>query len=245
MKNLTTFCKGGFLVFTILIIQLSACKKKETPPPPPPAAPIANFTYTGDNTYASATVDFTSTSTNATSYLWDFGDNGSSTQASPQHIYLNGGVYTVTLTAMGAGGTNSKTKTVNILNRPTTCKITNVKITAMPFVDASSASWDFSSGPDVFFKILDINNIVLVDGTSSRVTDVTQASLPISWNFTTPFSISPLNTDRFFHIWDYDTPDPDDYIGYVGFNPSSYSNYPTSVNISRGSINITLTVTWQ
>lgn len=242
MKNLKSFCKGGFFVFTILIIQLSACKKKENPPP---AVPIANFIYTGANTYASATVSFTSTSTDATSYLWDFGDNGSSTEASPQHTYLNGGVYTVKLTVIGAGGSNSTTKTVNILNKPTTCSITNIKITAMPFVDASSVSWDLSSGPDVFFKIADVNNSILLDGKSSRFTDITQDSLPISWDLTTPFSISPLNTDRIILVFDYDTLDPDDYIGYVFLNPSTYSNYPTSINLSKGGINITLTVTWQ
>ena len=33
------------------------------------------------------------------SYLWDFGDNGASIQTNPNHLYLNAGVYNVTLTA--------------------------------------------------------------------------------------------------------------------------------------------------
>ena len=32
-------------------------------------------------------------------YLWNFGDNGSSIQISPSHLYLSDGTYTVTLTA--------------------------------------------------------------------------------------------------------------------------------------------------
>ena len=46
-----------------------------------------------------STVVFNNTSTNATSYVWNFGDGGSSTQKNPTHIYLTKGDFTVTLTA--------------------------------------------------------------------------------------------------------------------------------------------------
>ena len=45
------------------------------------------------------TVSFTNLSTNADSYLWDFGDGSTSTQTNPQHTYTTKGSFTVKLTA--------------------------------------------------------------------------------------------------------------------------------------------------
>lgn len=57
--------------------------------------PSAGFTSTQiDNI-----VGFTNTSQNASSYFWDFGDGGTSTEVNPSHEYLENGEYTVTLTA--------------------------------------------------------------------------------------------------------------------------------------------------
>jgi Zn-dependent metalloprotease/PKD repeat protein len=44
----------------------------------------------------------TNQSTNANSYSWDFGDNSTDTQATPQHTYTQPGTYTVTLVASNA-----------------------------------------------------------------------------------------------------------------------------------------------
>jgi PKD repeat protein len=55
--------------------------------------PSADFNYsiTGN------TVDFNNTSNNATSYLWNFGDNNFSTNENPNHTYTAAGNYSVTL----------------------------------------------------------------------------------------------------------------------------------------------------
>jgi len=45
------------------------------------------------------TVHFTNKSTNATSYIWHFGDGGTSTLTNPSHLYGNSGNYTITLIA--------------------------------------------------------------------------------------------------------------------------------------------------
>lgn len=75
---------------------------------PPP--PVANFTASPTNGVAPLAVTFTNTSTGAASYNWNFGDGSSNTIANPGHTYTNAGTYTVTLTAVGAGGTNSLTR---------------------------------------------------------------------------------------------------------------------------------------
>lgn len=52
----------------------------------------------------SGRVNFNNTSTNSTSYSWDFGDGAMSTDQNPSHDYLLEGTYTVTLIATGPGG---------------------------------------------------------------------------------------------------------------------------------------------
>ena len=49
------------------------------------------------------TVSFKNLSTNADSFLWDFGDGATSTDANPQHTYTTKGSFTVKLTATNKG----------------------------------------------------------------------------------------------------------------------------------------------
>jgi PKD repeat protein len=56
-------------------------------------------------------VDFSNESIgDYTSSSWDFGDGGSSTQTNPSHTYTSHGVYSVTLTVSGPGGSKSYTR---------------------------------------------------------------------------------------------------------------------------------------
>ena len=60
---------------------------------------------------------FTNESTgNYDTCLWDFGDNGTSTQCDdPIHTYTSAGLYTVELTVSGLGGSDTETMTDHIL----------------------------------------------------------------------------------------------------------------------------------
>ena len=78
------------------------------------ALPTANFS----TSTCSSTINFTNTSSGATSYLWNFGDGGTSTATNPSHTYANTGTtYTVTLTATSANGCTN-TKTLSVTPRP-------------------------------------------------------------------------------------------------------------------------------
>ena len=70
--------------------------------------PVVDFS--ADN--SSGSVQFTDLSQNATSWSWDFGDGGTSTDESPVHTYSAAGNYTVTLTASNEMGSASKASTV-------------------------------------------------------------------------------------------------------------------------------------
>lgn len=68
----------------------------------------ANFTSAANG----STVTFTNTSTNADTYLWDFGDGNTGTEQNPVHTYAAPGVYQVKLTASSPCNTIEKTAEV-------------------------------------------------------------------------------------------------------------------------------------
>ncbi|MFZ4670827.1 MAG: PKD domain-containing protein [Flavobacterium sp.] len=239
MKNCI---KGVSMLF--IIAMFFGCSKDD---PSSTSAPTVDFSYSGANNPAPSTVSFTSTTTNATNYLWDFGDNGSSTSANPQHLYTTGGVYTVRLTVTGAGGTTSISKTVNIGASLTNVKISKVTIVNIPFTKLGGTSgWDLDgTGPDVFFQIQDQNSTVLFDVTSAnRLNNVTPSILPFFWTLTNPFVITNLTQSRFIQLFDYDLGTPNEDMGYVGFLMSNYttgsSAYPSSVTETNSTYGITV-----
>ncbi len=76
---------------------------------PPLFLPDANFTFS----VTDLTVTFTNTSSNATSYVWDFGDGvGTSTDENPTYTYAEEGIYAVKLTATNSDGSTEYTKNV-------------------------------------------------------------------------------------------------------------------------------------
>lgn len=89
----------------MMVAGLTSCKKP---------VPVADFTFTVDGLVAT----FTNASTDATTYVWDFGDGGTSTEASPAHTYADFGLYSVKLTATGEGGEDIVTKDVELVFTP-------------------------------------------------------------------------------------------------------------------------------
>jgi gliding motility-associated-like protein len=84
-------------------------------------------------------VSFTNTSTNATSYFWEFGDAATSTAVHPSHSYAEPGVYKVCLTASNQGGCNDSI-----------CK--NINVRDVPVIDVPTAfSPNGDNHNDVFY----------------------------------------------------------------------------------------------
>jgi len=69
-----------------------------------------------------ADVDFTDATVGGISYLWDFGDGGTSTQVNPNHIYTMPGNYTV------------KLKVCNISNCDSLTRINYIQVSSNPFL---------------------------------------------------------------------------------------------------------------
>jgi PKD repeat protein len=79
--------------------------------------PVADFTFTPNNSPAPANVTFTNSSTGSpTSYVWNFGDGSpTSSETNPTHRYSEPGTYQVSLTATNASGSDTELKTVTVV----------------------------------------------------------------------------------------------------------------------------------
>lgn len=104
-------------VFAMTALVFAACGPDNTTPTPPTPGPGTGNENTGGETKElkadftfevdALTVQFKDASEGATAYLWNFGDENTSTEASPEHTYDAAGTYTVKLTVQDAAG-NSK-----------------------------------------------------------------------------------------------------------------------------------------
>jgi hypothetical protein len=91
---------------------ISSCSKTATPTPthtlppvPPTPKPTTCVSGVPDSTYVNQSVTFTSCSSGATSYLWDYGDSSArDTTQIVTHTYTKPGIYRVTFTPSNAGG---------------------------------------------------------------------------------------------------------------------------------------------
>jgi len=94
----------------ISLMLISSCKKED------PNAPKACFVIP-DEVYAGELATFNaSCSENADSYVWDFGDGGSSTDINPAYTYMDDGSYNVSLTVSNdVGDSDQMSATVTVM----------------------------------------------------------------------------------------------------------------------------------
>jgi len=105
MKNKKTILAIAAIIAVLSISMISGCSK------PDDNNPTACFTA-DDSVFVDVPIQFTNCSQEAISYNWNFGDGGTSTDASPSHTYAANGNYIVTLTVTNAEGSNTTTRTV-------------------------------------------------------------------------------------------------------------------------------------
>jgi len=111
-------------------------------------APVTAFNASVRSGFAPLSVKFTDATKYATSWAWDFGDGGTSTEKSPTHIFSAVGKYNVSLTATNEIGTNVKTET-EYINVTPLAKLTGgglLKGGAMSSIEGWTA--DFLDTPD-------------------------------------------------------------------------------------------------
>ncbi|MDX1523092.1 MAG: PKD domain-containing protein, partial [Anaerolineae bacterium] len=150
-----------FTSFTLLFSALPLPHPVQAAPAARPVAqtdPAAGFSGSPTLGFAPLAVTFVNTSTNASAYTWDFGDGGTSLEASPVYTYTQSGAYTVTLQAGNGSVTDTLTRTAYITVLEPPAPVADFAATptggtvplAVTFANsstnASAYTWDFGDG---------------------------------------------------------------------------------------------------
>jgi len=231
---------------------LTGCEKKESEP-----EPTASFTPSKTAAEVGENITFTNNSLNATTYEWDFDDGTTSTAENPTHAFSESGIFTVELTAKGAGGTHSTTKDISIEDPEPVADFTPSKTSAYvgetitftnQSLNASTYAWDFGDGgsstiqnPTHVYNTAGTFTVVLTatgpGGENSTSKNITITHAPPVAGFTmshttaeagTLISFTNTSVNATSYYWDF------------GDGGTSTSANPTHTYISAGDYTITL-----
>lgn len=227
-----------FMCLTTLVFISLSCEQEINP--------VANFSFTENGNFAPSSVSFSNSSSNGSSYLWEFGDGQTSTQQNPNHLYTSGGLFNVTLKVKNSVGIeNILNKTVNIKDTPTKLKINSIVLTAYPIATASGGGWDLSSGPDIFTSISDsTRTLSLIAG---RKEDMLTNNLPYTFSSGFPIMFSDFDFKNTIEFYDYDPIGSDEWMGGYYFSirnhmPINGSLYPNTVSFQSESSDLKFTI---
>jgi|GEM_PF-423573 len=123
-------------------------------------APEAGFSAEPTSGPVSLEVQFTDESTgDVTSWSWDFGDDGTSTEQNPTHTYQNVGTYTVSLTVANPTGSDTETREsyITVYGAPqadfSASSLSVAATQEVEFADESTGAtaweWDFDDDGEV------------------------------------------------------------------------------------------------
>ena len=234
-------------------------------------APVANFTATPRNGTMPLTVTFTDNSTNTpTSWIWSFGDGSTvnSTQQNPVHTYANAGIYTVSLNATNAGGSNTKTVAnyitvtvpVPVANFTATPRIGTAPLT-VTFTDNSTntpTSWNWSFGDSSLVNATQRNPVhtyasagnytVSLTATNAGGSNTKTVANYITVNVTAPvanFVGTPTSGSLPLTVTftDSSTNTPTSWFWVFGDGATSTLQNPTHTYASAGTYNVAHTAT--
>jgi gliding motility-associated-like protein len=217
---------------------------------------------------APLTPNFSNQSTDAISYLWNFGDNTTSTLPDPSHTYTKAGNYSVTLTATGPNGcTSSLTKSKYIKIVRPLATITNVPDSGcVPFlktfnVTVNSADavvsylWDFGDGntsdaadPSHTYTSDGSYNVSVIINTANGCTDTARQKRAIiaSDKPTAKFVADITKTCAIMPVQftDLSTGNPTRWLWDFGDKSASTLKNPSHLFVDTGYFDIKL-ITWR
>jgi PKD repeat protein len=245
--RLRVFLRDGTLLTTV-VNNIRVQNRINTPVPsntPQIDRPIAAFNVNTSSGQVPLAVNFTNQSSGQINSLqWNFGDNTTSTDANPVHTYANPGLYTVTLTVSGPGGTANVSRQISAQspNAPvagfTLDRTAGVAPVTIQFTDQSTGNitgyqWNFLDGttstersPRHEFTIPGTYNVLLTvtgpGGSSTAVRQITVTSPNPPTSTWTPTWTTIPPTATWTPTWTW-TPTSTD-------NPPTATWTPTSTN---------------
>ena len=216
-------------------------------------ATIASFTSGSSALMAT----FTNTSTNATSYAWDFGDSNSSTQENPSHTYVADGTYNVCLTVTGPCGTNTACSSITISgNGPSASIQSNVSSGCQPLTinyhadvsaNTSSVQWTFGGGTPATSNAIDQTVVYNNPGTYLTTLVATNPSGASTDNLQVTVNPKPIAAftssanGPAVSFTNTSTGSPTSYLWDFGDSQSSTDQNPTHQYATAGNYTVCLT----
>ena len=235
---------------TAMLGLFAACSKDSAPTPVETVPdPIASFTYSGARV-TPAVIVFQNTSTNADSYLWDFGDGTVSTDSCPTRTYDSASTYNITLRAICRSTGRFDTAAQQITITPGRVFLEAISVVQIPFINSAGLPWDIGSGPDLYVIFRDYTNPLINFG-GGPVDNVQSADLPLLWQIPGGYEITDWAKVYYVEIWDDDPLGDDDHIGTPsGFtvnNIITHSGYVPGELIQDlyGNIQVMLHLRWE
>jgi PKD repeat protein len=150
------------------------------------ASPTADASFVQTN--GSLTIQFLNNSSNANSYVWNFGDGNTSTSSNPNYTYAAGGDYVVTLTA--TNGNCTDTFTMNLTSVSVSENIAFADLNVFPNPTSEILNIEFGQ------EMSDLIQIDLYDLTGKKVMS-SQNNVSAGNNFL-QINISELESGIYF-----------------------------------------------
>ena len=213
-------------------------------------APIAEFSFFGE-----PTVIFTDLSLNApTSWLWNFGDGGTSTEENPIHTYTYNGIFNVCLTASSIGGsdTHCETITVDYYLAP----VADFNYTGDPtvvFTDISTndpTAWSWSFGDGGTSTLENPTHTYLLNGTYSVCLTASNVAGPnthcesvVIDSYLAPAVDFSFSGDPIVNFVDESLNSPTSWSWNFGDGGTSTLENPSHTYLADGVYNVCLTAT--
>jgi PKD repeat protein len=153
LSGRTRGTSAGALLLCVLVCASCGGSGSTSSNAPAGTAPTAAFSWAPASPTANQSVQFSDSSTgNPTSWLWSFGDGGTSSTQSPSHTYSAAGTFTVSLTAGNAAGSTTATRSVVVAPaEPTTPSSLNI-VLGRPTDSSIVASVRAGSETEVYFE---------------------------------------------------------------------------------------------
>jgi len=247
-QNVTINQSGNYMV---TVLDTNGCSATS-----PPLTVTVNLLPTANFSYISSglTVNFTNSSINATSWLWDFGSGDTSFLQNPLYSFPSDGTYNVCLIAENSCGSDTicDSVTVAICPLPVASFVYSDSLLTVQFsdlsVNATNWFWDYGDGDfstsqnpmhtyssqGTYNVCLIVYNICGSDTVCSSVM-VTACMLPVAtfvyYDSLLTVQFSDLSANATNWLWDY---------GDGNFSPSQN---PMHTYSSQGTYNVCLTVT--
>jgi len=186
-------------------------------------APVANFTANTTSGTATLTVQFTDISTSATSWAWDFNNDGTvdSTEQNPIYAYATAGSYTVNLTVTNEVGSDSELKTNYITVERTGTggladtawpkyqrDLNNTGQSLFKGPQTNTTIWSYATGYiDYASPVIGVNGTIYIGSYGADALYALNPDGTLKWTYTTGGQISgsaAIGADGTIYVGSYD-----------------------------------------